>query len=272
MGGKLKEDKTPINGELVAIGGFGKFQWFVVISMILGQMSGGFIAHGIAYLEMPPEYPGYLCTVGNLTKQTCAPEFDPDYTGTEVPSYFWCDTNSGVSHYEVDYEANPANLNNLYTQLRLGCMKRRATALIAMAVFAGSAIGCLFMPRLGDLLGRKPVFCFSLAFQAPLLASITFLHGIKLIYIAAFFFGICIIGRMACGFLLMMELVPTKDQAKVGAALMVAEGSVQIIWTAYFVFISQNAEPFLWGITVLNFVTAIVCFFILESPRYLYST
>ena len=25
-------------------------------------MSGGFIAHGIAYLEMPPEYPGYFCT------------------------------------------------------------------------------------------------------------------------------------------------------------------------------------------------------------------
>lgn len=176
-----------------------------------------------------------------------------------------------MTHYTVDYE-DPANLNNLYTTLQLACKPRKATALVAMAVFAGSAIGCLFMPRLGDLLGRKPVFCFSLAFQAPILASITFIHGLKIIYIAAFFFGICIIGRMACGFLLMMELVPTKNQAAVGASLMVAEGCVQIVWTAYFVFISQNSVPFLWFITILNFVTAIVCFWIVESPRYLYST
>jgi hypothetical protein len=53
---------------------------------------------------------------------------------------------------------------------------------------------------------------------------------------------------------------------------MVAEGSVQIIWTIYFVFISQNAETFLYFCTVLNFLTAISCFFIVESPRYLYST
>jgi MFS family permease len=79
-----------------------------------------------------------------------------------------------------------------------------------MAVFAGSAIGCLFMPRLGDLWGRKPVFCASLAVQVPLMFSITYLTGLKVIYGAAFIFGICIIGRMACGFLLMMELVPSK--------------------------------------------------------------
>lgn len=77
---------------------------------------------------------------------------------------------------------------------------------------------------------------------------------------------------MACGFLLMMELVPTKNQAAVGAALMVAEGSVQIVWTVYFVFISPNAVPFLWFITLLNVITAIVCLWIVESPRYLYST
>lgn len=73
MGGKLKEDKTPINAELQSMGGFGRYQWFVVISMILGQMSGGFIAHGIAYLEMPPEYPGYFCDTATQTEVLCAP-------------------------------------------------------------------------------------------------------------------------------------------------------------------------------------------------------
>lgn len=55
------------------MGGFGRYQWFVVVSMILGQMSGGFIAHGIAYLEMPPEYPGYFCDTATQTEVLCAP-------------------------------------------------------------------------------------------------------------------------------------------------------------------------------------------------------
>jgi|LakMenEpi03Aug12_release.lakeMendotaPanAssembly.Ray.scaffolds.fasta_scaffold4860179_1 glycerol uptake facilitator-like aquaporin len=76
MGGKLKADNTPINGELEKMGGFGRYQWFVVISMILGQLSGGFIAHGIAYLELPPHYPGYLCTTtGSSEEVVCAPKY-----------------------------------------------------------------------------------------------------------------------------------------------------------------------------------------------------
>jgi len=54
--------------------------------------------------------------------------------------------------------------------------------------------------------------------------------------------------------------------------LIIAEGSVQIIFTLYFLLISQNAIPFLWFIACLNTVTAALSFFIVESPRYLYST
>jgi hypothetical protein len=53
---------------------------------------------------------------------------------------------------------------------------------------------------------------------------------------------------------------------------MVAEGSVVLIWTLYFVTVSQNSDYFLFGASCLNAVTAIACFFIVESPRYLYGT
>ena len=53
---------------------------------------------------------------------------------------------------------------------------------------------------------------------------------------------------------------------------MVAEGSVVLIWTLYFVTVSQNSDYFLFGASCLNAVTAITCFFIVESPRYLYGT
>ena len=51
---------------------------------------------------------------------------------------------------------------------------------------------------------------------------------------------------------------------------MVAEGSVQIIWTIYFLTISKNAILFLFFAAGLNALTAILCLLIVESPRYLY--
>ena len=51
---------------------------------------------------------------------------------------------------------------------------------------------------------------------------------------------------------------------------MVAEGSVQIIWTIYFLTISKNAMTFLFFCAGLNAVTFLLCLFITESPRYLY--
>ena len=164
---RVREDKTPINMELQKAGGWGRFQWVIVVSMILGQISGGFIAHGVAYLELPPVYPGYLCkdsTNPQAIWETCAPNppnpKHEDEIAPDPPIYFCENTELA---YEVNYAASDKNLYNFYTWLYLCCKPKRATALIAMFVFAGSAIGCLFMPRLGDIIGRKVIFCTSLA-------------------------------------------------------------------------------------------------------------
>ena len=40
------------------IGGFGRYQYFVTITLTLGFMSGGFIVYGLPFLE---KYPDYEC-------------------------------------------------------------------------------------------------------------------------------------------------------------------------------------------------------------------
>jgi len=87
-------------------------------------------------------------------------------------------------------------------------------------------------------------------------------------YVTAFFLGPTVTGRMACGFLLLLEMVPKKNQSWVGAFLMVAEGSTQIIWTIYFVWISKNAFYFVYFTIILNFIALVGCIYITESPRY----
>jgi len=75
---------------------------------------------------------------------------------------------------------------------------------------------------------------------------------------------------MSCGFFLLMELVPSKYQSWVGAALMIAEGSTQIIWVIYFVWISKNAFYFIWFVIGLNVMAAFATFYVMESPLYLF--
>lgn len=91
-----------------------------------------------------------------------------------------------------------------------------------------------------------------------------------LIYLLAFLLGPTITGRMACGFLLLIEMVPKKNQSWVGASLMVAEGSCAIIWTAYFVWISRNAFYFVYFDIGLSFLSLVGCLYITESPKYLF--
>jgi len=80
-------------------------------------MSGGFIAHGIAYLEMPPEYPGYFCTDLTLPQGSplvdCAPKIPVvDPPTTIYPTF----CNSTTYAYEsVNFEEHDANLYNMYT-------------------------------------------------------------------------------------------------------------------------------------------------------------
>lgn len=143
-------------------------------------------------------------------------------------------------------------------------------AMIGTFALLGVSISCLFIPRMGDLYGRKPIYLFALTLQIPIYAMACIFNKMLPIYVVAFLLGPCITGRMACGFLLLLEMVPKKNQAWVGASLMVAEGSCQIIWTIYFVWISRNAFYFIYFTIGLNILAAIGCFYVVESPRYLF--
>lgn len=212
--------------------------------------------HGLAILEVPPQLPGYICT-------------NQDQPGVSYecsPSQF-CE-NSSIS-YEVDY-STPENFYNWTTNLLLVCKGKQATANIGLFAFAGVFVGCLFAPRLGDTLGRKPVYLFSMFASVPIIGAAASLKSLYVIYFAGFCIGPAIIARLSCGFLLLMEHVPRKYQATVGAVVMVSEGSCYILWALFLKWISQDALILLWVATGICLLTSIMTIFIPESPRYLY--
>ena len=255
-GGKGGPDNTPIDAELRRAGAFGRFQVFITAVVVVGILSLNLLTHGIGILELEPVEPGFICT-DKETGETY-----------ECDSVEFCD-NPDVT-YEVDEAADKENLYNWYTSLNLVCLPKIQTSLIAISCMLGIWVGVIFVPRMGDLYGRKPVFLAALWGSIPCLGLIVAFKKVLVVDIAAFVAGPCIIARMSCGFLMLMEHMPTVHQAKVGAIIMVSEGCTQIFWVFYLTCISQNTYYFLYFAIAINLISAILCIWVPESPRYLY--
>ena len=257
-GGKKGPDTTPIDSELIKAGAFGRFQVYIVMTITLGIMSINLLTHGIAILELPPKEPnGYICTDSETkTVYTCSPEN-------------FCDSKSTIS-YEVNFDASNENIYNWYTKLDLVCREKFATQLIAMLCLGGIFLAVLVVPRLGDLFGRRPIVQTALITSIAPLVMVVFTDKLWLVDFGAFIAGPCIIARMSCGFLLLMEHVPTKQQASVGAVIMVSEGLCQLLWVLFLTVIGPNTFHFMYFAIFLNVITAIAFYWVPESPRYLY--
>lgn len=159
--------------------------------------------HGIAYLELPVEGNGYIVTFIDGSLPNPRPGTAEEYCANN-PSF-----EKDTIERDVSLEhSNKYNLYNWYTKLGLVCKGSIATSMIAFVAIGGVAISCLFIPRMGDLYGRRYVYITAICAQVPVYAAACYFKGLYPVYVAAFFLGPCVIGRMACGFLLIMEQVP----------------------------------------------------------------
>ena len=159
-------------------------------------MSVNLLTHGIAILELEPdEDNGYICKADaeHASDWPCSKE-----QFCENP---YADPNA------INYDGSNENLYNWYTGLELVCKQKSVTARIATSAMIGIFLAVLIVPRLGDLYGRKPVFWAALLISIPLLCMVTFSSSNVLVDVGVLLAGPCIIGRMSCGFLMLMEHV-----------------------------------------------------------------
>ena len=83
----------------------------------------------------------------------------------------WCNnlnvTGLKVTSANVNYEASKYNLYNWWTKFENACKPspNKAVSLIATIALLGLGLSCLFLPRMGDIYGRKPIYVFALSLQ-----------------------------------------------------------------------------------------------------------
>ena len=234
-------------------GGLGLFQIIQIIFFSVCYVSNGYIFYALTYLELPPEY---KCA-SNIKNGDCNAEL-------------FCHNQNNPALISIVYDST-RTLNNWFERLHLLCEPSWKIGLIGSMYLLGWALGCLIIPRLGDIYGRKIPVAVSVGFSLFVYLGLILSQNIYLTMLLFLFIGFTCPGKSIIMYVYLLELVPTRKQTSVGTALLIADGSTMIILSLYFRFISRN---WLWfQIFALSLTSVSFCVTLLapESPKYLYS-
>jgi MFS family permease len=111
-------------------------------------------------------------------------------------------------------------------------------------VFAGWMFGSLFIPRMGDLYGRKWPFLISLFVAVLSYIAVILSDNIRLTIGLMFVFGTCCAGRYSTCYVYLSELMPENYRTITCSATQFIDASTLILLTIYFRFISKSWLPF----------------------------
>ena len=98
----------------------------------------------------------------------------------------------------------------------------------------------LFVPRMGDVYGRRKPFLISSLSSIIAHLGLILSTNINLSVTLFFFLGLAAPGKVNIAYVYLLELVPTDKQILVATILQIAFGSTMILLAIYFRFISTH--------------------------------
>jgi len=137
-----KVDAVTVEEASAKAGGWGRFQTFLIILIVLSMWSGGLIEYNIAFLELDPTLNCYLKANPTLA-MTCTRE---DVCVGDTVLSWSVDTSSNTS------------LNNWIVEVDLLCVPKKYIGFIGSFEFLGATIACFILPVAADYYGRLTVF------------------------------------------------------------------------------------------------------------------
>lgn len=188
-------------------------------------VSNGYIFYALTYLEL---WPDYVCSPDIPAKQC-------DHTLMCHPPH--------PGAIRVNWDST-RSLHNWVEKLDLTCQEPWKIGFIGSMYLFGWSLGCLFVPRLGDVYGRKRPYIASSVTSLFIYLGLILSNNINLTMALFFLLGLCTPGKSNIAYVYLLELVPTNWQTYVGTVLLIADGSTMIILSIYFRFISTYWAPF----------------------------
>ena len=130
------------------LGGFSKFQIFAFLAVSAGLNSNGFWFYQQAYLMQEPKY---AC---DLARGVDLSQHDAICTSENI-----CAKDSRITGHHINWD-HEASLHNWHLDYDLMCMPKAQQGFASSMFWFGWCLTLLWMPRLGDVYGRKKLILY----------------------------------------------------------------------------------------------------------------
>ena len=149
------------------------------------------------------------------------------------------------------------------------CWPKAQIGLISSMFFFGWCTTLLWMPRFGDVYGRKWLIAYNNILCLFLYLGVMFAPNVYFLATVIFLWGFFNSIRTNVNFLFMMELMPSKDKDFIGTFWNCFEGSINLFATFYFMKVSTHWFNFVAIGLLFQIFACCSVWFLPESPIYL---
>lgn len=120
------------------------------------------------------------------------------------------------------------------------CEPKSKVALLGSAFFLGWSCTLLWLPRLGDIYGRKMPFALNQIINTILYSLLLWTRDLNQMIAILFTFGLVNSIRTNVGYVYMIELMPKRHETTIGTFWNCIEGLIFLQATIYFYYINKD--------------------------------
>lgn len=231
------------------MGGFGKLQKTSYVMNTLAQGSAAFFINCFVFLEKKPVYNCF-----------------------EDGQYNVCSAEEYCSISKLDRRidwTDPQSIDNLIDQLDFHCEDDIMIGFIGALFLMGIVVGCSTLTRLGDKIGRRPVYLIGLFMHLFFMIGILITKNKYIAYGLLFIFGMSLTARYYVGYTYNLEMQPKSHYVLVSTTMFMFESVVYFFICIYFSFISKQWKILQIPNLVLCISGIIFMLWMPESPKFL---
>ena len=209
------------------IGGVSCFHIFLFFAINAGMSTMFFIPFSMGFLTQEPVYkcafstdephdPAKVCTVENI-----------------------CADDKRIVNFEPDY-SNANSLDNWVMRLNLTCASKFHKGALGSAFFFGWVLTLLWMPRLGDILGRSLLYRITVFVDLLMFLAVFFIKRWVPMIVVLTVIGAFTSIRYNIGYVYLLEFFPKESRPIVGSCQGILRGLIALALALYFWKINKN--------------------------------
>lgn len=238
------------------------------IDQAIKQTSGGFQILTTVLFGLATAIGGFITVAMPLL--LIYPQFECFNQETQTYERWERETACHLQDWRLDWTSE-RTLNNWIVEMNLYCSEKWMIGLLGSIYFQGHLLGSVLLSNLPDIYGRKSWVRYSLFFHIVLFTIMMFSPDIYMKYTLNFLLGIAGSVRIASWMTAGSEFLSKENRiySSITCQLLMSWISITLAW--YFWFVSNQWVYYYYVVLAISVITAILCFLIPESPRWLVS-